>query len=137
MSIHVIAGAKGFGRCTLFVGIGDRVWRQRLQLPNMWYPVPRWVGSRRLPCLGPGEPLWKPSGGPSQSKKVADDLGPISPHNVNIHVLLAGENAGTYPSLIVVDVRPHILRLFLAFLSHCLSQQSLLPCHLGPHLASV
>lgn len=50
--------------------------------------------------LGPSNPLRKPSGSPSQSKKVADELGSISPHNVNIHVLLAGENASTYSSLL-------------------------------------
>lgn len=63
--------------------------------------VPMWVGSRVVACrLGPSNPLWKPSGSPSQSKKVADELGSISPHNVNIHVLLAGENASTYSSLL-------------------------------------
>lgn len=102
------------------------------------YVVPVWVGSRVVACrLGPSNPLWKPSGSPSQSKKVADELGPISPHNVNIHVLLAGENALTYSSLLTARL------LFVSVLTSCdsfwlflaLSSTTVSSAHiLGPHL---
>lgn len=102
--------------CMIF-GIDDWVWPQHPQLLpraaiRLEYVVPR-VGRQSRGELPSGaENLGgNLSGSPSQSKKVAYELGSISPQcQVNIHVLLAGENARTPPSLLIVGLS---LMLFL------------------------